>query len=160
MTDRLPYQFNFDVRDVCARSLGYGNNHPDYVSYLEGVDRPYGHGRGQDSFITKIFNRPPQPNENPHPKHEDIRSQRRFENTPLIVPLEYLEEVEIPELTVDELGVKERTIQGCHRGNAPTRITVGLPASGPPIVARNFLPFLAAARELQLFEIFVKVRWV
>lgn len=161
MTNRLPYQFDYDVRDVYARSAGYGNNHPDYVSNLEGVERPYGHGRGWDSFITKIFNRPPQPNENPHPKHEDIRSQRRFENARLIVPLEYLAEVEIPEVTPeDELKVKERTILRYRQGITPGPIIVGLPASGPPIVARQFMPILAAARELELFEISVRVRWM
>lgn len=107
-------------------------------------------------FVRNIFNRPELP-ATQYPRPESMRASRAFEGALRIVPLSYLADVELPgdyPLDVpDEAALQARAD---YRGP----MTVSLPASGPPIIARSFMPMLARAREVGVNEIAVNVFYV
>jgi len=162
--NRLPHQFEYDVRDVTARSWGYGHSYGK--DELSGLTCPYGHRYGYDAFRSKIFNRPLEPGENLFPTHACIRAERGFEGVRLPVPLDYLELVVLPDdypiITdaLDEQAKQSAIEQRCRSGQPPEPIAVDLPLVGAPRVARKYMPALAAARALELFEIFARVKYV
>jgi hypothetical protein len=108
------------------------------------------------AFVRNIFNRPELPATH-YPRPEAMRASRAFEGALRIVPLSYLADVELPvdyPLDVpDEAALQARAD---YRGP----MIVSLPASGPPVVARSFMPMLARAREVGVNEIAVKVFYV
>lgn len=153
--DRLAHRFDYDPRDATAACYGYGRSLSLGDVDMEGRSRLYGYYRGWDSFIAKVFNRPAEAGENPFPTHASLRGEPAFKNGLfLVVPLEYLADVVVPEdFTISEIRIKERWRVG-------TKIPVALPLAGAAILTRAAAAMLAGARERELFEVPVKVRYV
>jgi len=153
--NRLVHRFEYDPRDATAACYGYGIPLPAGDVDTEGRPRLYGYYRQWDWCISKVFNRPLEPGENPFPTHASMRSEPGFKNGLFFVaPLEYLAEVVIPgDFTTREIGIKQHW-------SVRTKIPVALPLTGAPVLTRNAAAMLAAARERELFEVPVTVRYV
>jgi len=152
--NRLVHRFEYDPRDATAACYGYGRSLSPGDRDIEGRARQYGYYRGWDSFISKVFNRPSEPGENPFPTHASLRAEPAFRHGLFfVVPLEYLADVVLPDFTIREIGIK-------NRWRVSTRIPVALPVAGAPVLTRDAAAMLAAARERELFEVPVKVRYV
>lgn len=108
-------------------------------------------------FVRNIFNRPELPATH-YPRPESIRASRAFEGSLRIIPLSYLADVALPVDYPLEEDPDEAALQARADYRGP--LIVSLPASGPPIVARSFMPMLARAREVGVNEIAVKVFYV
>lgn len=99
-----------------------------------------------------------QPGDNPFPTHASFRARRVFEGTVRVVPLAYLAGVVLP---VDwPGGFSGAEVHAGQRVAAGEAIDVGIPVSDPPVVGRSFVPMLAFARDNDLTEVAVKVRYL
>ncbi|HEX2871400.1 MAG TPA: hypothetical protein VHP33_09095 [Polyangiaceae bacterium] len=111
----------------------------------------------RSAWVHAVFNRF-EPGDAQFPTHASMRAERRFEGATLVVPLAYLEDVELPVDWPGGFTDSERDSGQWVVAGDP--IDVGLPVSGPPVVARRFVPMLAAARESELTEVAVRVRYL
>jgi hypothetical protein len=119
----------------------------------------YGDRRGFSNFwrafVAQIFGA-----DDGYPKTASLRGARAFQGGLRIVPLALLSPVELPPdypiLDLDN-NIDEAAAQAKADTGKPIPVT--LPASGPPVIARAYMPVLARARELGVDEVPIRVFW-
>src|SRR5687768_6672157 len=108
-------------------------------------------------FRSKIFDRPPEPEDRVYPLASVVRARRDFHGSSRIVPLSYLDDIELPSdypLYEPDEASKQANVERLYtRGDPVAPIDVTLPSDGTPTVPRKDMPTLAAARALALDEI-------
>lgn len=102
------------------------------------------------AFVANIFGL-----DSGYPKTAAIRAQRRWNGSLRIIPLSFLDGVDLP---IDYPTVDPDEAAAQARANLSTPIPVSMGESGPEI-ARGNMPWLARARELGVDEVPIKVLW-
>jgi hypothetical protein len=122
--------------------FGHGPNGTYFTHGLESAAKMFGVTRaGDPEFPTFAW----------------YRAVRFHQGTLKPVPISYLASIPTPgDFTAEELRAKETALAAFAQGQGAT-FSVRLPAGQTPIVEREYLPILAAAREFGTNEVAVRV---
>jgi hypothetical protein len=108
------------------------------------------------AWVHAVFNRY-EAGDNQFPTHASMRAQRAFEGSTLVAPTSYFDDVSLGDWPSGFTPGERDSGRYVAAGNP---ILVSLPLSGPPVVARQYIPLLATARERGQFEVAVRVKYV